>query len=127
MFNLCGTLVSFALGGILMLGAFGGNNTALAQNPGLHGPRTIDQELDHLTKELELTPEQQSRSDRYCWNTIKRFSHYLIRIRRLRAKLSPSISEGTHHKIATLLTDHQKQLEKALKTRMHNGDNNPPS
>jgi hypothetical protein len=26
--------------------------------PGIHGPRSIDQELDHLTKDLELTPSQ---------------------------------------------------------------------
>ena len=26
--------------------------------PGIHGPRSIDQELDHLTKDLELTANQ---------------------------------------------------------------------
>jgi hypothetical protein len=45
-----------------MLGITGnamvGQNTAQAQNQGFHAPRTIDQELDHLTKQLELTSAQ---------------------------------------------------------------------
>src|SRR5882724_6851852 len=54
------TFFAFALGSMLMLGAIAPNNSASAQSHEVHGPRTIDQELDHLTKELELTPAQQT-------------------------------------------------------------------
>ena len=33
-----------------------------------------------------------------------------------------AISDETHHKIHALLTDHQKELEKAMQQREHNGE-----
>ena len=50
------TLISAALGGMLIVGGVIWNDTASAQ---MHGPRSIDQEMDHLTKELELTAAEQ--------------------------------------------------------------------
>ena len=61
------TCITFGLTGMLALGMAG---IAMAQEKapqpqgsnqsrqGIHGPRSIDQELDHLTKDLELTPNQ---------------------------------------------------------------------
>jgi hypothetical protein len=33
-----------------------------------------------------------------------------------------AISDETYHEIGALLTEHQKQLEKAMMERMHNGE-----
>jgi predicted HTH transcriptional regulator len=44
-----------------------------------------------------------------------------------RQELAPqihAISDDTHHKIHALLTDHQKELEKAMQQREHNGGEN---
>ena len=61
------TFFTVGLTGML---AFGITSIAMAQQqvsqqerpnqacPAIHGPRSIDQELDHLTKDLELTPSQ---------------------------------------------------------------------
>ena len=57
------TLLTFGISGMLTLGMTG---LAIARQPAepdqarpaIHGPRSIDQELDHLTKDLELTPDQ---------------------------------------------------------------------
>jgi len=35
-----------------------------------------------------------------------------------------AISDETHRKIHALLTDHQKELEKAMQQREHNGEEN---
>jgi hypothetical protein len=48
-------------------------------SPLIHGPRSIEQELDHLTKDLELTPNQ-------------------------RKQIKPLLEE--HHEVEALLTDH---------------------
>jgi Spy/CpxP family protein refolding chaperone len=61
------TYITVGLTGMLALGMTGiamtqekapqpqGSNQS---RPGIHGPRSIDQELDHLTKDLELTTNQ---------------------------------------------------------------------
>jgi hypothetical protein len=44
-----------------------------------------------------------------------------------RKELGPqihAISDKTHHEIHALLTDHQKELEKAMQQREHNGEEN---
>src|SRR5438876_12351941 len=62
-----GTLFTAGLAGMLALGMAGitmaQENAPQRQGPnqtrhGMHGPRSIDQELDHLTKDLELTRNQ---------------------------------------------------------------------
>ena len=77
----------------------------------IHTLQSIDQELARLTKDLELTPDQQ------------------LKVRPLasRQELGPqihAISDETHREIHALLTDHQKELEKAMQQREHNGQEN---
>jgi hypothetical protein len=129
------TLSRLALGGIFMLGIPGtvmaGQNTAPAQNQRFHAPRTIDQELDHLTKELELTPAQQKEIGPLLQQHQQEIQTLIDKNPTVpRAALSTQIhgiSDQTHHKIDALLTDHQKQLAEAMQARMHNREKRPPA
>jgi Spy/CpxP family protein refolding chaperone len=96
------------------------------QAPAIHGPRSIDQVLDHLTKDLGLTTKQRKQI-----RPLLEEHHH--RIQTLfdknpgvsRTHLSPqihAISDETHHEIETLLTEHQKQLAKAMQERMRDGE-----
>jgi periplasmic protein CpxP/Spy len=91
---------------------------------GIHGPRSIDQELDHLTKELELTPNQRKQVRPLLQEHHDKIQALLDNNPgRSRQDLAPqihAISEETHHQIHALLTEHQKQLEKAMQESMHN-------
>jgi hypothetical protein len=93
----------------------------------IHTPQSIDQEFARLTKNLKLTPKQQQ--------VKPLLQEHHDRIQMLldknptasRQKLGPqihAISDDTHHKIHALLTDHQKELEKAMQHREHNGGEN---
>src|SRR5712671_3473823 len=99
------TYFTVGVTGMLALGmtgiAMAQENAPQPQGPnqarqGIHGPRSIDQELDHLTKDLELTPKQ-------------------------RKQIRPLLEEH-HDKIEALLPEHQKQLAKAMQKRMHDGE-----
>jgi hypothetical protein len=92
----------------------------------IHTPQSIHQELARLTRDLELTPEQQ-------WQVKSLFEEHHDRIQMLldknpnssRQEITPqihAISEETHRKIHALLSDHQKQLEKAMQQREHQGE-----
>jgi periplasmic protein CpxP/Spy len=128
---------TLAYGVMLMLGIAG---PAIAQDNGaeqpparqqlqhIHTPQSIDQELAHLTKDLELTSEQQLQ-------VRPLLKEHELRIQALldknptasRQELGPqihAISDETHCKIHALLTDHQKELEKAMQQREHNGGGN---
>jgi Spy/CpxP family protein refolding chaperone len=92
----------------------------------IHGPRSINQELDHLTKDLELTSKQRKQI-----RPLLEEHHNKIQAlfdknpTASREALGPqihAISDETHHQIEALLTDHQKQLAKAMQRRMHNGE-----
>jgi periplasmic protein CpxP/Spy len=94
----------------------------------IHTPQSIDQELAHLTKDLELTSEQQKQV-----RTLLDEHHDKIQAlldknpTASRQELGPqihAISDETHHKIHALLTDHQKELEKAMQQREHDGEEN---
>jgi periplasmic protein CpxP/Spy len=87
----------------------------------IHTPQSIDQELAHLTKDLELTAEQQQQ-------ILPLLEQHHDRIQALldknptasRQELGPqihAISDDTHRQIHALLTDHQKELEKAMQQR----------
>jgi predicted HTH transcriptional regulator len=125
---------TFLYGAILMLGMM---MPAVAQNSGaqqpsaqqqlqhIHTPQSIDQELARLTKELELTPEQQQQ-------VRPLLEQHHDRIQALfdknpassRQQLAPqihAISDDTHRQIHALLTDHQRELEKAMQQRGHHG------
>ncbi|MCU1263151.1 MAG: hypothetical protein JWO80_6036 [Bryobacterales bacterium] len=92
---------------------------------GIHGPRSIDQELDHLTKDLELTPNQRKQIRPLLEEHHDRIQALLDKNPGVpREDLGPqihAISDETHHQIEALLTEHQKQLAKAMQERMHDG------
>ncbi|HTF63627.1 MAG TPA: hypothetical protein VK638_13080 [Edaphobacter sp.] len=126
------TLVS---GVMLMLGMAG---PAVAQDSGgqqpsarqqlqhIHTPQSIDQELARLTKDLELTPEQQKQVRPLLEGHHDKIQALLDKNpNSSRQQLGPqihAISDETHHEIHALLTDHQKELEKAMQQREHRGE-----
>jgi hypothetical protein len=89
----------------------------------IHTPQSIDQELAHLTKDLALTPEQQQQVRPLLEEHHNRIQLLLDKNPTAsRQELGPqihAISDDTHHKIHALLTDHQKELEKAMVQRGH--------
>jgi protein CpxP len=127
----------FTLGltGVLTLGMAG---SAMAQEnapqlkrpnqapPGIHGPRSIDQELDHLTKDLELTPNQRKQIKPLLDEHHDRIQALFDKNPGLsRENLGPkihAISDETHGQIEALLTEHQRQLAKAMQERMRAGE-----
>jgi Spy/CpxP family protein refolding chaperone len=129
------TFFTVGLMGLLALGMTG---IAMAQEnapqpqgpnqarPGMHGPRSIDQELDHLTKDLELTSNQRKQVRPLLEKHHDRIQALLDKNPGVSRKdLGPqihAISDDTHHEIHALLTEHQKQLEKAMQERMHAGE-----
>src|SRR6202043_1551693 len=94
----------------------------------IHTPQSIDQELTRLTKDLELTPKQQQQVRPLLQEHHDRIQALLDKNPKAsRQELAPqihAISDDTHHKIHALLTDHQKELEKAMHPREHNGEEN---
>jgi protein CpxP len=127
----------FAFGFVLVLGMAG---VGVAQDNGaqppsareqlqhIHSPQSIDQELARLTKDLELTPQQQQQVRPLLQEHHDRIQALLDKnptaSRRDLAPQIHAISDDTHHEIHALLTDHQKELEKAMQHREHNGGEN---
>jgi periplasmic protein CpxP/Spy len=128
---------TLAYGVMLMLGITG---AAVAQDNGaaqpsarqqlqhVHTPQSIDQELAHLTKDLELNSQQQQQV-----RPLLEEHHDKIQVlldknpAASRQELGPqihAISDETHGKIHALLTDHQKELEKTMLQREHSGGEN---
>jgi hypothetical protein len=129
-----------AYGVIFMLGIAG---PAVAQDNGvkqpsarqelqhIHTPQSIDQELARLTEDLELTPEQQQQVRPLLDAHHDKIQALLDKNPTdSRQELGPqihAISDKTHREIHALLTDHQKQLEKVMQQREHNGEENRES
>jgi hypothetical protein len=96
----------------------------------IHTPQSIDidQELARLTKDLELTPQQQQQVRPLLNDHHDRIQALLDKNPNAsRQQLGPqihAISDDTHREIHALLTDHQKELEKAMRRREHNGGEN---
>jgi periplasmic protein CpxP/Spy len=92
----------------------------------IHTPQSIDQELNRLTKDLELTPEQQHQVRPLLQEHHDRIQALLDQNPNAsRQKLGPqihAISDDTHREIHALLSDHQKQLETAMQQREHRGE-----
>jgi hypothetical protein len=137
---------SFVLGyGVMVM--LVGTTVAIAQDNGaqqpsarqqlrhIHTPQSIDQELDRLTKDLQLTTEQQQQVRPLLQEHHDKIQALLDKNPNAsRQDLGPqihAISDETHREIHALLTDHQKELEKAMQEREHNGQENriptPPS
>jgi len=130
-------LFTLAYGVMLMLGMAG---LAVAQDNGvqqpsarpqlqqIHTPQSIDQELARLTKDLELTPEQQQQVRPLLNKHHDKIQALLDKnptaSRQQLGTQIPAISDETHREIHALLTDHQKELEKAMQQREHNGEEN---
>src|ERR1700693_6230888 len=99
-----------------------------ASNNRIYSPQSIDQELAHLTKDLELTPEQQNQVRHSLAKHHDRIQALLDKNPTAsRQELDPkihAISDETHRKIHALLTDHQKELENAMQQSEHNGGEN---
>jgi periplasmic protein CpxP/Spy len=129
------THITVGLTGMLALGMTG---IAMAQEKpprpqgsnqsvqGIHGRRSIDQELDHLTKDLELTPNQRIQIRPLLEEHHDRIQALFDKNPKLsRQDLGPqihAISDETHRQIEALLTEHQKKLAKAMQERMRNGE-----
>src|SRR5260370_6708597 len=125
---------AFVYGAML---TFGTAHSALAQDNGakqpsarqqlqrLHTPQSIDQKLAQLTKDLELTPEQQKQVRPLLEEHHDKIQALLDKNPKAsRQELAPqihAISDDTHHQIHALLTDHQKELEKAMHPHWHDG------
>ena len=122
-----------------MMLVLGVTSTAMAQDAAqppsasqelqaIHSPQSIDQELDHLTKDLELTPKQQKRVRALLNEHHNKIQALLDKNPTAsRQALGPqihAISDKTHHEIHILLTDHQKLLEKKMQQCEHNGEEN---
>jgi len=127
-------LFTAVYGVMLMLGIAG---PATAQDNGaqqpsarkqlqhIHTPRSIDQELVRLTKDLELTPDQQQQVRFLLQEHHDKIQALLDKNPKAsRQELGPqihAISDETHREIHALLTEHQKELEKSMQQREHNG------
>jgi hypothetical protein len=94
----------------------------------VHTPQSIDQQLVRLTKDLELTPQQQQQVRSLLEQHHDRIQALLDKNPNAsRQELGPqihAISEETHREIHGLLSDHQKQLEEAMLQREHTGEEN---
>jgi Spy/CpxP family protein refolding chaperone len=128
------TFLTLAFNGVLALGITG---VAMAQDNAqrpqgatqqlqkIHTPRSMDDELDHLTKELELTEKQRKQIRPLLQEHHDKIQALFDKNPTLsRQALGPqihAISDETHHQIEALLTEHQKQLAKAMQKRMHDG------
>jgi len=126
----CEVILMLAIAGLVLAQDKGGQPSARQQLQQIHTPQSIDQELARLTKDLELTPEQQKQ-------VLPLLNEHHDKIQALldknptssRQQLGPqihAISDETHRQIHALLTDHQKELEKAMQRREHNGRRSAP-
>jgi K+-sensing histidine kinase KdpD len=128
---------TLAYGVMLMLGIAG---TVIAQDNAaqqpsarqqlqhIHTSQSIDQELARLTKDLELTAKQQQQVRPLLDEHHDKIQALLDKNPTAsRQQLGPqihAISDETHREIHALLTDHQKELEKAMLHRENNGGEN---
>jgi protein CpxP len=128
------TLAYVALLVLGMTGAVAAQNSGTPQPSAreqlqhIHTPQSIDQELARLTKDLELTPEQQRAVRPLLQEHHDKIQALLDKYpTATRQQLGPqihAISDETHHQIHALLTDQQQQLEAAMVHREHRGEEN---
>jgi Spy/CpxP family protein refolding chaperone len=122
----CGVMLALAMTGAVLAQDNGGEQpTARQQLQRIHTPQSIDQELARLTKDLELTPQQQQQVRPLLNEHHDRIQALLDKNPTAsRQELGPqihAISDDTHREIHALLTDRQKELEAAMVQREHNG------
>ena len=111
-------LMSLMVSAVLAQNTSTDQPSARQQLQHIHTPRSIDQELAHLTKDLELTPKQQRQVRPLLQEHHDKIQALLDKNPTTsRQALGPqirAISDETHRKIHALLTDHQKELELSL-------------
>jgi hypothetical protein len=94
----------------------------------IHTPQSIDQESARLTKDLELTREQQRQIKHLLEEHHDKIQALFEKNPRAsRQALSPqihAISDETHREIHALLTLRQRKLESEMQEREHNGEEN---
>jgi hypothetical protein len=132
----CGMMLVFGVTSIAGAQDAAQPPSARQQLQAIHGPHSIDQELNRLTKDLELTSKQQKKVRVLCQEHHDKIQALLDKNPTAsRQALGPqihAISDTTHHEIHALLNDHQKKLEKQMQQREHHGEENrrpipPPS
>ena len=101
-------------------------SSARQQLQQIHSPQSIGQELARLTKDLELTPNQQQQVRPLLQEHHDKIQMLLDRnpstSRQDLAAQIHAISDQTHREIHALLNDHQRQLEAAMQQREHKGE-----
>jgi hypothetical protein len=123
----CGVVLTFALASLTLA------QDNLVQQPSarqqlqhIHTPQSIDEQLARLTKDLELTPEQQRQVRPLLEQHHDRIQAVLDKNPTAsRQQLGPqihAISDETHREIHILLSAHQQQLEKAMQQRERQGE-----
>ena len=125
------------MGVVLVLGMAGAGRaqengvqepSARQQLEHIHSSQSIDQELSRLTKDLELTTEQQQQVRPLLQEHHDKIQALLDKNPNAsRQELGPqihAISDETHREIHALLTDRQKELEKAMQQRENDGEEN---
>jgi hypothetical protein len=125
----CEVTLMLAIAGLVLAQENGGQQPpARQQLQQIHAPQSIDQELARLTKDLELTPEQQKQVRPLLNEHHGKIQALLDKNPAAsRQQLGPqihAISDETHRQVHALLTDHQKELEKAMQQRERNGKEN---
>jgi protein CpxP len=125
----CEVILMLAIAGLVVAQDNGGQQpSARKQLQQIHTPQSIDQELARLTKDLELTAQQQQRVRPLLNEHHDKIQALLDKNPNAsRQQLGPqihAISDETHREIHALLTDHQKELEKAMQQREHHGEEN---
>ncbi|HEY2468568.1 MAG TPA: hypothetical protein VGI45_12125 [Terracidiphilus sp.] len=138
-------LFTLALGGLL---AFGVSSAALAQDnpppppdqnqagPPADGPRgrgmrmDPNRQLEHLTRELNLTTDQQAQIKPLLVDRQQKmqalFQNQSLAQEDRRTQMR-TIGEGTNNSIKAILTDEQKQKFATMQQRMRrNGPGGPP-
>lgn len=101
-------------------------SSARQELQGIHGPQSLDQQLARLTRDLELTPDQQKQVRALLQEHHDKIQALLDKNpTSSRQSLGPqihAISDETHHQIHALLDDHQKDLETEMQQRERNGE-----
>lgn len=116
------------LGGAIACAIIGFGLAQGVPQSAIHAPRSIDQELDHLTNDLELTPQQQVQVRPLLQQQHDRIQALLDRNpSSSREALAPQIRvirDETHRHIEAILSARQKQLAHTVQQRMHAGEEN---
>lgn len=129
------TLLALTMSGMLALGGYAcaqdQDNAPPPQGQWGHGPHRMDpnRQLEHLTRELNLSTDQQSQikpllvDQQQKMEALHQDESLAQEDRRAKAK---SISDDTHSRIEAVLNDDQKQKFEAMQQRMHHGPEGPP-